>query len=321
MKTKADYIAYWTPARIRELQAHDDVRNLQANALANGIEEIVGICQEILDEKPKGRNRRVTEKILEPTSLAPPEIQSHISSKIRGLPLAKESPGAKERLNTQAHPITNIDDLWKCYITCALSSQENSSPTSRYSNFCGSNHPILRYESLCSRESVNKEWILSEFRQNLPRMAERKANLVYSAFVQFQSLGGPSLDLRCLSDAGPLGVFIKLAKGDVSDKQLDQSSAFSSSLDTTYLVGIGPKQIRNILVNSGLAVNVLPIDSRWINFLSLKSYYKDNLNLQNKHQYLNVENLIRNALVSAQSSRPDIPNLGVLDSIVFEGQG
>lgn len=137
----------------------------------------------------------------------------------------------------------------------------------------------------------------------------------------------------------PLELFIKLASGLNTDKNLDDSVKFSRNLDSTPFFNIGPKQLRNILVNSGLAVNVIPLDSRWIKYiagaLSIKEgnimakYINKNSNITvlkdasfgNLTHYLFLENFIRRAFGLVQEKRPDIENLSLLDAIVFRSYG
>jgi hypothetical protein len=60
----------------------------------------------------------------------------------------------------------------------------------------------------------------------------------------------------------------------------------------------------------------VPLDSRWQNFFGTVLPISANV-LSNEGRYLLIEDLLRQALMSVQSRRPDIENLAVLDAIVF----
>jgi hypothetical protein len=140
----------------------------------------------------------------------------------------------------------------------------------------------------------------------------------------FAALGEPSKLLKELpsSDSraqahSPMALFYDLAKNKLSDKDIHLSAKFSADIDHKPFYGLGPKQIRNILVNSGLAFNVVPLDSRWKKFLEDGAGIIIDGNLGQLNYYLQVEEVLRKALLVASEQRADIPNLATLDAIVF----
>jgi len=114
-----------------------------------------------------------------------------------------------------------------------------------------------------------------------------------------------------------LRIFCELARGAVHDHDLAGSAAFSKRLNAAPFVQIGPKQLRNILVNGGLAHNVVPLDSRWLKYLDGIVPADSALTLA---RYIRIEDLLRQALLSVQNQRADLANLAVLDAIVFASQ-
>jgi len=164
------------------------------------------------------------------------------------------------------------------------------------------------------------KWIAAELvAAGLNRMTQNKTKLVLSARNAFMAAKGhDDLLINGRADAG-LDVFIELASGRTNDRDISASAKFSRSIDADQLHGIGHKQIRNILVNTGLAHNVIPIDSRWKEYVGHRMHFKAT-DLAQHTRYLEVENVIRTALMLAQERRSDIPNLAVLDSVVFAVQ-
>ncbi|WP_186308658.1 hypothetical protein [Paraburkholderia sp. BCC1885] len=137
------------------------------------------------------------------------------------------------------------------------------------------------------------------------------------AYPHFVEGGAPHdvlADLCRETDA--LNVFCDLARGDTDDHDVAMSATFSQSLDHSASLHIGNKQIRNILVNFGLARNVVRVGSRWPNFFG-DILATNSATFQNIDRYLAVENVLRSALIRVHAQRLDIENLAVFDAVVF----
>jgi hypothetical protein len=283
-------------------------------------------CQLELSHRRGGRAENVAAKRNrndDSTSLDKAEIVNSLAENFLKLPnLAERARTGRmeivlDRECRQKNPLRTVADLWHCYITCALSTQERVSADSPYTRFCKSGHALL-YLTELEKTSVTKDWVRAELSKHLPRMLERRSRMVVEAYGHFKDLGTPDSNLEESNSKGPLSVFVESSKTIKTKKQtldadIQESEAFSANLNPNVLFNIGHKQLRNILVNSGLAVNVIPIDSRWLNFMGLEQP----LNLQNKSEYLRVEGFVRAAFLKIRADRPDISNLAMLDSLVF----
>jgi len=203
--------------------------------------------------------------------------------------------------------------------TAGSTSQEKSDPDTPLGKFAKSDSPLMDLQSIFEVGQDTK-WIAAELvAAGLNRMTQNKTKLVLSARNAFMAAKGhDDLLINGRADAG-LDVFIELASGRTNDRDISASAKFSRSIDADQLHGIGHKQIRNILVNTGLAHNVIPIDSRWKEYVGHRMHFKAT-DLAQHTRYLEVENVIRTALMLAQERRSDIPNLAVLDSVVFAVQ-
>lgn len=325
MPSSKDHLLFWTEEKINSLDSRSEIESLRDNALRLGNQVLADRCESVLNSKyRKKQNHRQRSPR---RSMFPPldEVREYLVDKFLNLPdlntelSSSQKKIVQSRIDIQDKPVRSLADLWFCYMTCALSSQERSSWDSKFGVFCRSDHVVLNLRSL-QKELVTEVWLTEQLKEHLPRMLKNKVRLVYDAYGNFARLGSPHLDLRDASATGPLAIFVQLAQGVLSDRDIVSSASFSASLNPGLLRGVGHKQIRNILVNSGLAVNVIPIDSRWLNFMNLVEFSDWTPNLQNLDEYLLVEDLVRQALIQCSNSRADITNLAILDSVVFSQQ-
>jgi hypothetical protein len=216
----------------------------------------------------------------------------------------------------QEKPLRTLQELWRLFLICGFSSQENSEENSPLAKFVSSKSSLLHLETV-RKHQCDKDWVLSELKPYLPRQLKNKVSLVIGSYPHFFQAGNPEDLLQDLcGNSGKLKLFCDLSRGQENDKDIHNSSKFSRRIDHKPFPYIGNKQIRNILVNSGLSHNVVPLDSRWQNFFG-DVIETEKSSFTNESDYLALENLLRDALIIAQQDRPDIVNLSVLDAIVF----
>lgn len=304
----------WPIERIRGLKKAD-VQNLRANALARGFDVIVQRCDEVLQTGVGTTSNisRSTKMHIEDSAAA------DIAELFLALPKVMDVVNARRRLEILANPVSTFSGLWRHYINCGFSSQEKSDPNTPLGRFSVSNSPLLELQTVIDR-GEDSAWVLSQLAAaGLNRMTQKKVELLASARKAFVSSKGHDDSLANGRIGGGLDVFLDLANGRVSDRAIATSALFSASIDEGHLYGIGHKQIRNILVNTGLAHNVLPIDSRWRGYVGSRLPF-ESTDLSNRSRYLALEDVLRKALMLAQERRDDIPSLAVLDSVVFAVQ-
>ncbi len=312
----ATYI--WSIDRIRKL-TKVEIKNLRENAHSRGCADIVAMCDGVLTEsvtRPKSKKSKDQSK--SPFNI-PDNASSEIAELLLKLPKTSDVMNAQNRLRWLANPASTFMELWRHYVTCAFSSQMKSDPDSPLGRFATGNSPLLNLKAVLD-QGANPAWFEEELRAaGLNRMHKKNQEILKSGRDAFLiSRGNDDLLVNGKKGAG-LGVFIDLASGKVSDRDIATSAAFSKTINTDDLYGIGHKQIRNILVNTGLAHNVLPIDSRWKNYVNGRLQFSQ-LDLSNANRYLAIEDVIRKALLIALQHRQDIPNLAVLDAVVFAVQ-
>jgi len=304
----------WTTERISRLSI-EEIRNLRDNAMAKAAQVVVERCESELARRPprSARKGRTPSKAFE----IKPGAVSSIAQAILALPFAAEVPFALLRIQRQASPASTFADLWREFIVCGLSSQEKSDPGSALDQFAKSDSPLLDLDAVLKQDAIAR-WASDEFaRCGIRRMLDKRSRMVTSVReVFFQALGTVDSLPHPRQTGTTLDLFVNLAIKRLSDSDLTTSAAFSSSIDPTPFFNIGHKQIRNILVNSGLARNVIPLDSRWRDFFGDIIQFKSS-DLAVKARYLAIEDTIRKALIQTIGYRPDIANLAVLDSIVF----
>lgn len=308
----------WNIDRILKL-TKEEIKNLRENAHFRGRTDIVAMCDEALTEsltrlklkKPKDQSKS--------SFNIPDNAASEIAELLLKLPKTSEVMNAQNRLRRLANPASTFMELWRHYVTCAFSSQMKSDPDTPLGRFASGNSPLLNLKVVLDR-GENPAWFEEELRAaGLNRMYKKNQEILKSGRDAFSiSKGIDDLLANGKTNAG-LGVFIDLASGKVSDRDIATSTTFSKTINTNDLYGIGHKQIRNILVNTGLAHNVLPIDSRWKNYVNRRMQFSQ-LDLSNASRYLAIEDVIRKALLIVLQHRQDIPNLAVLDAVVFAVQ-
>ena len=250
---------------------------------------------------------------------SPESAAAEIAELFINLPKIANVRNAQARLKRLSSPAATFSVLWRQYINCGFSSLEKSDPDTPLGRFAKGDSSLMDLQLILDR-GEDSEWIAAELAAaGLNRMIQKKTKLVLSAREAFVAAKGHD-NLLVNGRAGSgLDVFLDLASGRANDRDIATSSKFSQSIDAGRLYGIGHKQIRNILVNTGLAHNVIPIDSRWQAYVGHRMHF-DAADLAQRTRYLEVEDVIRKALMLAQERRNDIPNLAVLDSVVFAVQ-
>ncbi|MBN3761250.1 hypothetical protein [Burkholderia sp. Ac-20365] len=305
----------WTIDKIKSLKKAE-IQNLMANARAAGNLEVEELCRAALPadvSRAKG-DRKVSRGTFE----IPASHVAKVAELIERLRPVDELSNGLERRRLQASPIQTLGELWRLFITCGLSSMEDSEEGAALDRFIRAQGPLFDLGYLRRIECDPAE-VLAEIKRNVPRMAQNKCTLVAGNFPLFEAAGGaPDTALSDIRDTeSPLLIFGELARGDRHDRDITKSAEFSLGINPDPFPRISHKQIRNILVNSGLARNVVPLDSRWSRFFG-DILIVDSALLARKSRYLAVEDLLRQALIEASSQRTDIDNLAVLDAIVFQ---
>lgn len=308
----------WNIDRIRAL-TKNEVKNLRDNGLKKGRTDIVALCDEVLLESSTQTRVRKSRGQSKSTFNIPDTAAMEIAELLLKLPKTSDVSNAKNRLRWLAKPATTFTELWRHYVTCAFSSQMKSDPDTPLGRFASGSSPLLDLRAVLE-QGGSPGWFANELRvAGLNRMHKKNEEILKSGRSAFSaSSGGDDFLANGKSDAG-LGIFVMLASGSVSDSDIATSAQFSATISTDDLYGIGHKQIRNILVNAGLAHNVLPIDSRWKNFVNGRMHFEQS-DLSNFSRYLAIEDVIRKALLVVLQYRQDIPNLAVLDAMVFAVQ-
>lgn len=238
---------------------------------------------------------------------------------IAALPTVSRSTNGMARLASQQAPVQTLGELWRVFVACGLSSQESGEPGSPLDRFIRAQGAVFDLDWLRTTGG-SPEAIRKEIHRHLPRHIGAKTALVIGALQQFSSPDAVSdTPLAALPEdiADGLRIFRELAVGMVDDYDLVASETFSRSLNTSPWPYIGDKQLRNILVNSGLARNVVPLDSRWRNFFGPALTFGAT-HLASTRRYLEIEHVLRRALLVVQRERSDIKNLAHLDAVVFE---
>lgn len=306
----------WPIERIRSL-SKPEVHNLRQNALCLGHDVVVERCDQILNAVPASRSGSRLKKRI--AMIIPSTAAEEIAELFVNLPPVAAVPNAHARLRRLADPVKTFSELWRQYINCGFSSQEKSDPDTPLGRFAEGESPLMHLPSVIAN-GENPDWIAAELAAaGLNRMTGKKRDLVLAArraFVKARGLDDLLVNGR---SGGGLSVFLDLARGLTNDHEIATSARFSRGLDAEELYGISHKQIRNILVNTGLAHNVIPLDSRWKGYIGNRMHF-DPADLGRRNAYLEVEDVIRKALMIAQNHRNDIPNLAVLDSVVFAVQ-
>lgn len=324
----------WTIERVRALSAAE-IRSLEENVMKKENSAVAALCAQALAEigKPKA-SQTSSGKVLPFDDSAVAAVTAAIEALI---PASEEdfSENVRENINRrrgrveQSSQLT-LADLWWQYVVCAFSSQEKSGRRTAVHLFehTGSLlHSLLDVANAGAAESwVSVQFDLFEQQcacAGIPRFRfiKPKADIIIKGYPLFARASAPANALTaCCLSGGELKVFCDLARGTLSDRNLSTSAQFSQNLDPKPFHGISHKQIRNILLNSGLCSNVLPLDSRWKKFLQEKTRLPIEGDFGKKDFYLAVEDLLRRALISILAANPAFPvkDLSTLDAVVFE---
>jgi len=312
----------WTVEKIR-LLSEEEVATLQQNAATRDNLNVVCNCEQVKEERRlAGRSSRksqsgITGNKRQKRAFSIPENAIDVlANAILALPEATGEPNAIARLHLQKNPKRTLGDLWQQFIICGFSSQEDSEEGSALSRFVAANSPLLDLTQVTTN-GCDEAWVTQQIRAHLKRQLRNKIGLVIGSYGHFYRAGSPTDLLRDLCrEPGALKLFCDLARNDINDRELVTSAAFSRTIDHSAFPHIGNKQVRNILVNSGLAHNVVPLDSRWQKFFGTV-LVTNKYTFQYIPHYLAVEDCLRSALIQVHALRPDIPNLAVLDALVF----
>ncbi|WP_186084756.1 hypothetical protein [Burkholderia gladioli] len=321
----------WPIERIRTL-TRESVGVLRGNCLTRN-PAVVELCDQVLAdssyafdaEKPVKKNGGASNSKIKKSEkdgnraefVLPPNAVDLIAQRLLKLPFADTVANGRERRKLQQSPVQTLGDLWRLFVVCGFSSQENAEDDGKLAAFLHADGPLLHLDKIRANR-CDPVWVLSEIGGRGLRFSENKADLVIGNYAHFVEAGMESDRLadRC-HGIEKLKIFCELARGTVHDHDLAGSAAFSKRLNAAPFVQIGPKQLRNILVNGGLAHNVVPLDSRWLTYLKGIVPEGSALTLA---RYLLIEDLLRQALLSVQDQRADLANLAVLDAVVFASQ-
>lgn len=321
----------WPIERIRTL-TRESVSVLRGNCLTRN-PAVVELCDQVLADgsyafdakKPVKKNGGASNSKIKKSErdgnraefVLPPNAVHLIAQRLLKLPCADTVANGRERRKLQQSPVQTLGGLWRLFVVCGFSSQENAEDDGKLAVFLHADGPLLHLDKIRANR-CDPDWVLSEIGGRGLRFSENKAGLVIGNYAHFVEAGMESDRLadRCRGNE-KLKTFCDLARGTVHDHDLAGSAAFSKRLNAAPFVQIGPKQLRNILVNSGLAHNVVPLDSRWLTYLKGIVPEGSALTLA---RYLLIENLLRQALLSVQDQRADLVNLAVLDAVVFASQ-
>ncbi|WP_157040524.1 hypothetical protein [Polaromonas naphthalenivorans] len=309
----------WRLEDISEL-CDEEIRTLRTNAECRGGACVIALCNTVLASRGNSRSTRNRRPVA--TQNGHPEMNSNavdlVADLFRGLPIAANMPNAVRRQQLQARPIETLGELWRLFVVCGFSSQENSSENGPLANFFRKDGPLLSLDRVI-KDGSKLEWVLAQLVGFGLRFTPNKALLVTGNLPFFAQSGSSSTRLDSLSQSGgPLSLFGRLSlDGSLrdSDREIARSATFSAALQDVPFPQIGQKQLRNILVNGGLSRNVVPLDSRWMNFL--RPAFKGGKIKVERSRYLVYEQLLRDALISVIEQRPDLENLAIVDAVVF----
>ena len=321
----------WPIERIKIL-TRESVSTLRANCLTRD-PVVVERCDRVLADrsyapdperpvrKKGGASNTKTKKSEKDGNRAefvlPPNAVDLIAQRLLKLPYADTVANGRERRKLQKSPVQTLGDLWRLFVVCGFSSQENAEDDGKLAAFLHADGPLLHLDKIRANRCA-PAWVRSEISGRGLRFSQNKADLVIGNFAHFLEAGMESARLTDLCHSNEkLRIFCELARGTVQDHDLVGSAGFSKRLNAAPFVQIGPKQLRNILVNGGLAHNVVPLDSRWLKYLDGIVPEDSALTLA---RYLLIEDLLRQALLSVQDQRADLVNLAVLDAVVFARQ-
>ncbi|NML42501.1 hypothetical protein HHL11_01990 [Ramlibacter sp. G-1-2-2] len=278
-------------------------------------------------------------------ALARLPVLQRVDEEVRGVddaPVLNAQKNARRRiiLQTRAQALT-VQDLWWQFVVSGTTSQEAykpGSPSYHFHTAPASMYLVRRFAEVKKNAALGpaafEAWVLSEFKSvQVPaksggtrgfRFVQSNADLVVRLYEHFRHLQDTDpLSAITAATAPTLQQFGELATPGSTlhllDASLATSDKSSAMLDHLPFHRIGSKQLRNVLVSCGLAKNVLPLDSRWADFLTKQGIAVDKTRLGRDSYYLAVEDLARRALLKLHTAgqRLDIPNLAVLDAIVF----
>lgn len=325
-------MADWTIERVRALSTVD-IRALQGNAVRLKNEEITSMCTEALAETGKTLRPRpsgtspfddsAVAAVAAALEAVVPETEKLFSSSLRS---AISEIAGRAAISSRL----TLADLWYQYVVCAFSAQEKSGVGTAARLFETTKNPLHCLRDVVSA-GADEAWIADQLEQFAKQCKEAKvsqfgfvkakAKVILRSYPLFAQVGAPDDALAvCCRGQEDLRVFCDLARGTVSDRDLATSARFSKTLEPKSFHGVSHKQVRSILLDSGLCSNVLPLDSRWKRFLEAKAQIPIEGDFARKDYYLAVEDLLRQALISIRSENPEFPveDLATLDAVVFE---
>jgi hypothetical protein len=325
-------MADWTIERVRALSTVD-IRALHGNAVRLNNEEITSMCTEALAETGKTLRAReagttpfdgsAVEVVAAALEATVPETEEQLSGSLRS---AISEIAARAAISSRL----TLADLWYHYVVCAFSAQEKSGKGTAAHLFETTKNPLHTLQDVASA-GADESWIATQLEQFAEQCKQAKVSqfgfvkaktkVLLRSYPLFAQVGAPDDALAvCCRGQEDLRVFCDLARGTVSDRNLATSARLSKTLEPKSFHGVSHKQVRSILINSGLCSNVLPLDSRWKRFLEEKAQIRVEGDFARKDYYLAVEDLLRQALISIRAKNPEFPveDLATLDAVVFE---
>ncbi|MBC5782639.1 hypothetical protein H8N03_06755 [Ramlibacter sp. USB13] len=313
----------WNMDKVRAL-SRDERKTLRGNALSQGTEDgraVADLCDQADAEGAVKRIRTKAGDRREGTRSASlafdAGVVARVAEKMAALPRAEDVENATQRMWRGEAPATVLADLWQKLVECGFSTREKSEATDPLGLFIAADGPLFHLDQVLAHAADLGPWVDTCMNDSGLWRLKFKRELVEGNLPHFAKAGAPQDPLNTLCRNGQaLQLFCDLARGTISDAHLPSSKHFSAGLDPKPFPQIGHKQLRNILVNTGLAVNVVPLDSRWKKFFDGIVTLEDWM-FSSKKAYLALEDLLRQALIQIQPKRPDLANLAMVDAIVF----
>jgi hypothetical protein len=325
-------MADWTIERVRALSTVD-IRALEGNAVRLKNAEITAMCAEALAETGKTLRARpsgtspfgdnAVAAVAAALEATIPATEEQLSGSVRS---AISQIAARAAISSRL----TLADLWYQYVVCAFSAQEKPGKGTAAHLFDETKAPLHSLQDVASA-GADAIWIATQFEQfaeqckeaRVPRFGfvKAKANVIMRGYPLFAQVGNPDDALvDCSRGQEDLRVFCDLARGTLTDRDLATSARLGKILEPKSFYGVSHKQMRSILLNTGLCSNVLPLDSRWKRFLEEKAQIVIEGDLARKDFYLAVEDLLRQALIFTLAKNPDFPakDMATLDAAMSE---
>ena len=181
----------WTAERIQTLSG-DELDNLRANATRHGRGDIALLCEAEAAGRtmraPKPGNTRTKAAV---SAEIPVQALERMVAKIVALPPVEVMGNGKDRLRRQAAPAETLAELWRQFIICGFSSQENAEVNSALGQFVRADGPLLSLDEV-GRNGCDAIWVEQEVRRHPLRLWPNKVALVTGAYPWFERAGRPA---------------------------------------------------------------------------------------------------------------------------------